>query len=101
MMFRGNDDHLHPSLTQYSDPLLRVKSYRIEQLRRFITVTPFHTREGVYGKVDECCHLKLLPGKLTRMGYDPRCHGLLDTVGRVYRKFNLPRIKFVVIIICT
>jgi hypothetical protein len=98
-MLRRDDYHLHSCLTEDPDPLFSVKGDRIEQLRGFITAAPFPAREGVYAEVDERCHLKLLPGKLTWVWYDAGSHGFLDTVGRIGRKFDLPRIKLVEIII--
>ena len=41
MMFGSEDDTFHACLLAHGDPLLAVELLRIEELGRFVTVSPF------------------------------------------------------------
>ena len=61
MMFGGKDDPLHACLLAYSCPLPTIEMGRIEQIRVFITVSPFLISIGVQRVVNKSVHFHLLP----------------------------------------
>ena len=83
-MLGGQDHPFESGVADDPAPLFAVHPGGMEGILRFGSVAPFPAGEGVDGKVDECVHAHILPGKLlsgrrssvrSRCGIG--CHGRL------------------------
>ena len=70
IMVLGGDDHAgDASRFHHAHPLSRIKRGGCERGGRFVAVTPFAVREGVWSKVDEPREFHVLPCPLRRRRY--------------------------------